>query len=170
MADELTFHDLLIAAPRFEVQLTLTVFSAVFWFIFIKLFTKYAVKKYLDNHKMRDQFAQLSQLTFKNGYGIDFELDMEFDVECDVEATNPSCHRFIQVAVPETVPDKAGAICLQGAPLPTRRQQQSERSRTWMFATSRAAIGRIGKTRWGSFKTNHAHGHRQVSSAGWRTR
>jgi len=83
LAPEPEFMDeLLRAAPRFDVQITLALIQAVFWFTFIKLFTAYVVKPYLEKHPKRDQFAKLSQATFKNGYGIDFTLEKAFEFGC----------------------------------------------------------------------------------------
>lgn len=76
--------ELLAAAPRFEVQWTLALIQAAFWFVFIKAFTGLIVKPFLDKHPKREQFAKLNQMTFKTGFGIDFTQDKAYMFGCDL--------------------------------------------------------------------------------------
>ena len=60
-----SLNDFLTAAPRLDVQLTLTVVLAVFWFAVFRVCTLYVVKPYIDAHPMSQQFAFLNQKMLK---------------------------------------------------------------------------------------------------------
>ena len=77
-----TLAALVDCAPRIEVQLVILALQAVFWFVFIKLATKYVVLPIMSAHPKRDQFAHLNQMTFEHGYGIHFDDEQAFFFGC----------------------------------------------------------------------------------------
>ena len=103
-----SLNDFLTAAPRLDVQLTLTVVLAVFWFAVFRVCTLYVVKPYIDAHPMSQQFAFLNQKMLKNGFAIDFDLQRSSLFGC----------RMISILVQHAV---GGFLCIfsaYGVPIP----------------------------------------------------
>lgn len=80
----MNFTDIVWCAPKLEVQITIAICQALFWYFFIPRAAKTIVVPYFnDKPKQRAQFAHLSRLTFKKSFFIDFTEEEAFDFSCE---------------------------------------------------------------------------------------
>jgi len=77
-----SIRDVIMCAPRMDVQIAIICVQALFWYSFIPWFGRRVIMPFVDTRQWRERWISRSQISLKTNFLIDLNRDAAYDFAC----------------------------------------------------------------------------------------